>query len=210
MLCKIVFYLLLPYEAIGTGMKITSEVLKQNQKFLLVLLLIFLVGNIIGYFGCGHLHARWAEADLFLSLPAHRTALGFIVNNIKVTFIMMLSGILTCGAAAVFLLFINGLIMGESIGVALEKMPAGEVLFRVLPHGIFEVPAMLLAGVGGFIPLRIVIALLKERKIDYKGELLNAGQLVIAMILLLLVAGIVEAHITPVLADDPLLKGGLR
>lgn len=173
-------------------------------------IVIFLIGHTIGYFGCGHLHAKGAEADLFLSLPAHRTALDFIVNNIKVTFIMILSGILTCGAATVFLLFINGIIMGESIGVALEKMPAGEVLFRVLPHGIFEVPAMLLAGTVGFISLRIIIAFLRERKIDYKSELLNTGQLVIAMILLLLVAGIVEAYITPVLADFSLPKGGLR
>jgi uncharacterized membrane protein SpoIIM required for sporulation len=41
---------------------------------------------------------------------------------------------------------------------------------------------------------------LKERKIDYRRELVNAGRLAVAVVLLLAVAGVVEAHLTPALA----------
>jgi stage II sporulation protein M len=121
-------------------------------------------------------------------------------NNILVAFIAFLGGILTLDLAAAFLLFINGVILGASAAVALDRMPAGEVLVKIVPHGLFEVPALLLAGAGGFLSLKLVLALLKERKIDYRRELVNAGRLAVAVVLLLAVAGVVEAHLTPALA----------
>jgi stage II sporulation protein M len=63
-------------------------------------------------------------------------------NNILVAFIAFLGGILTLDLTAAFLLFINGVILGASAAVALDQMPAGEVLVKIVPHGLFEVPAL--------------------------------------------------------------------
>jgi ABC-type cobalamin transport system ATPase subunit len=49
--------------------------------------------------------------------------------------IIMLGGMLTLGLAAVFVLFINGVIVGESAMAALDRMPAGEIYGLIGPNG---------------------------------------------------------------------------
>ena len=177
-----------------------TEMLRQHQKLLVASAIIFAAGIITGCYGYGHIPVEGAAAKgAILPLPAEPSALDYITNNIRVALITMLGGILTFGLAAVFLLFINGVIVGESAAAALVEMPAGEVLVKIVPHGLFEVPAILLAGAGGFLSLKLLIMLLKERKIDCRRELVNAGRLAAAVVLLLAVAGVVEAHITPAL-----------
>ncbi|MHB1255383.1 MAG: stage II sporulation protein M [Dethiobacteraceae bacterium] len=175
-------------------------ILVQNQKPLLVSLPAFLVGGVVGYFGYEYFLAQGMLTEgAFFKPAADLSTLDYLVNNATVAMMMMFGGILTLGAVALFLIFYNGVIVGESVVVALDKMPAGEVLMRLLPHGIFEVPALLLAGAGGFLSLKIVIALLREKKVNFRSELLGAGWLAIAVVLLLAVAAAVEAHITPAL-----------
>ncbi|RJX22824.1 MAG: stage II sporulation protein M [Ammonifex sp.] len=186
---------------ITAGMK-ASRMFQQNQNLLLASVVIFLTGGINGYFAHGYLPAGKAVANEFvLTLPAEPTALDYIANNISVALITMLGGVLTLGVAAVFLLFINGVIVGESAAAALGQMPAGEVLVKIVPHAIFEAPAMLLAGAGGLLSMKIVIVLLREKRVDYKAELINVGHLAAAVVLLLVIAGVVEAHITPALTE---------
>lgn len=185
----------------------TSGVFRQNQKRLLASLLTFLAGGLVGCFGHEYFPVQKALAEgTFFILPADLATWDYLANNARVALIIMFGGILTLGAVAIFLLFFNGVIVGESAMAALDKMPAGEVLMRLLPHGIFEVPAILLAGAGGLLSLKMVIALLQEKKVDYKGELLNAGRLAVVVVLLLVVAAAVEAHVTPPLAE--LFYGG--
>jgi stage II sporulation protein M len=163
--------------------------------------LIFLIGCLIGYSGYEHVPPEETIGkSMFLVLPVEPTALDYMTNNISVTMVIMFGGILTLGAVAAGVLFFNGVIVGESAVAALDKMPAGEVLVKIVPHGLFEVPALLLAGAGGFLSLRIIVTLLREKKVNYRSELLNAGWLAIAVVLLLAVAAAVEAHITPALA----------
>lgn len=176
-------------------------VFRRNQKLLLVSLLIFLAGGLVGCFGHVYFPVQGAlTEDAFLP-PADLATWDYLANNARVTMIIMFGGILTLGVAATLLLFLNGVIVGESAVAALDKMPAGEVLMRLLPHGLFEVPALMLAGAGGFLSLRVVVALLREKRVNYRSELLNTGLLAIAVVSLLAAAAAVEAHITPALVS---------
>jgi len=177
-------------------------ILVQNRSCLLWALVVLLAGGVVGCFGYEHFRTEGAiVADAYFIPPADLSTLEYLANNARIALIMMFGGILTLGALAAGLLFINGVIIGESAVAALERMPAGEVLMRLLPHGLFEVPALLLAGAGGFMSLRVVAALLRDKKGNYQSELLTVGCLATTVVLLLAVAAAVEAHITPALVS---------
>jgi len=52
---------------------------------------------------------------------------------------------------------------------------------------------------GSLLSESVTLILLREKKVNFRSELLGAGWLAIAVVLLLAVAAAVEAHITPLL-----------
>lgn len=177
------------------------EWLNGNNKYFLLSMLIYTGGIIIGFFAFDFLPATSAggKTDPFLTRLSQPTALFFIVNNLKVAMALIIGGLLSFGIASAFILFVNGATLGESIAGAKTTITAWDVLIKLVPHGLFEVPAILLAATAGFSSLKVVIALLKERQIDWKGELINFGKLTLLTFVLLIGAGIIEANLTPFL-----------
>ena len=77
-------------------------------------------------------------------------------HNIQVSMATLALG-MTYGIGTLVLLFYNGVILG---GVALDYILDGQTVFLVgwlLPHGSFEIPAILIAGQAGFILARALI-----------------------------------------------------
>jgi uncharacterized membrane protein SpoIIM required for sporulation len=77
-------------------------------------------------------------------------------NNISVSFRALAFGVLW-GLGTVLLLFYNGVILGA---VALDYVMDGQWVFLLawlLPHGSFEIPAILIAGQAGLVLGRAVI-----------------------------------------------------
>ncbi len=76
---------------------------------------------------------------------------GFLMqHNTKVAIFTMALG-LTFGVGTVIMLFYNGVILGA---ITLDYMMDGQTVFLVgwlLPHGSFEIPAILIAGQAGFV-----------------------------------------------------------
>jgi uncharacterized membrane protein SpoIIM required for sporulation len=73
-----------------------------------------------------------------------------MTHNTQVSMACMASG-LTFGIGTLMLLFFNGVILGA---VVFDYATAGQTLFLagwLLPHGVVEIPAILLAGQGGLI-----------------------------------------------------------
>jgi uncharacterized membrane protein SpoIIM required for sporulation len=73
-----------------------------------------------------------------------------MTHNTQVSIACMASG-LTFGIGTLVLLFFNGVILGA---VIFDYVAAGQTLFLagwLLPHGVVEIPAILLAGQGGLI-----------------------------------------------------------
>lgn len=73
-----------------------------------------------------------------------------MTHNTQVSIGCMASG-LTFGIGTLLLLFFNGVILGA---VVFDYVAAGKTIFLagwLLPHGVIEIPAILLAGQGGLI-----------------------------------------------------------
>lgn len=77
-------------------------------------------------------------------------------NNISVTFRAFALG-MTYGLGTVLLLFYNGVILG---GIGLDYILDGQTIFLLgwlLPHGSFEIPAILIGGQAGLVIARAMI-----------------------------------------------------
>ena len=115
-----------------------------------------------------------------------------LLNNLKVILLLVL-GSITFGASTFTNLIMNGFYFGAMMAFAEDSLI---VVLLVIPHGIFEIPAIIIAGAAGFkIPYEIVryLAGKKEQiltKEDFKEYL------TLALISIILIAAWIEANVT--------------
>jgi len=122
-------------------------------------------------------------------------------NNSRVAIISAIGGVLF-GIVPAGILFFNGFI----VGIVLEYFHSqGEgllqLLLAIIPHGILEIPAFAVAGLGGvewYFEIVRGRGTLRERFLN--GFIKSMRMLVLALIMLLL-AALVEAYITPTVAS---------
>jgi uncharacterized membrane protein SpoIIM required for sporulation len=120
-----------------------------------------------------------------------------MTHNTQVSIFTLALGV-TWGVGTVLMLFYNGIILGA---VAVDYIRAGQTQFLagwLLPHGSFEIPAILIAGQGGFILGRALIgwgnrASLKARLRAVSGDLVT---LIFGVALILVWAGLVESFLS--------------
>jgi uncharacterized membrane protein SpoIIM required for sporulation len=120
-----------------------------------------------------------------------------MTNNMSVGFMTFALGI-TAGLGTIYMLLFNGLLIGV-IGTACHLSGMSLKLWEfVAPHGVLELPAIFLAGGAG---LRIAAGLLFPGYLPRRESLVRAGseavQLLLGSIPILIVAGIIEAFISP-------------
>jgi len=126
-----------------------------------------------------------------------RASGAIMTNNMSVSFMCYASGI-TAGLGTLYMIFFNGLLIGV-IGVtcALAGMSLGLWSF-VAPHGALELPAIFIAGGAGF---KIAHGLLFPGTLPRRDSLAVAGReatsLVLGIVPLLIIAGIIEAFVSP-------------
>ncbi len=120
-------------------------------------------------------------------------ASSLMTHNIKVSITTFAFGILF-GVGSIVLLFYNGVILGA---VAIEYILAGETTFLIgwlLPHGIIEIPAILIAGQAGLILGSCILRPNGKARIKaLKEKLEDMTTLIIGLAGLLVWAGIIEA-----------------
>ena len=120
-----------------------------------------------------------------------------MTNNMTVGFMAYATGI-TAGLGTIYMMFFNGLLMGV-IGTACALAGMSLSLWSfVAPHGALELPSIFLAGGGG---LMIARGLLFPGVLPRKESLALAGReatiLVLGTVPLLIIAGTVEAFVSP-------------
>jgi uncharacterized membrane protein SpoIIM required for sporulation len=115
-----------------------------------------------------------------------------MVNNIKVSILALALG-MTFGIGTVVVMFYNGIILGA---VVTEFVAAGFGIFVtgwLLPHGAFEIPAVLIAGQAGFVLAGCMLKPAGARREAFRAKGADLITLIGGVAVMLVWAGIVEA-----------------
>jgi len=120
-----------------------------------------------------------------------------MTHNTQVSILTMALGT-TWGVGTIIMLFYNGVILGA---VCVDYILAGQTKFLVgwlLPHGSFEIPAILIAGQAGLLLGRAFIG--SGKRISFKARLRNISPDLVTLIggvgVMLIWAGFVEAFLS--------------
>ena len=105
--------------------------------------------------------ARSADAHAALAGDAAPMSdaglLAFIFRRNLTVYVWLLAGLLSAGAVTFVVLLVNGIMLGNTIGLAYDAGVAPATLIDLLlPHGMLEVGTFCIAGAVGFQGFRIV------------------------------------------------------
>ncbi|ADG13969.1 protein of unknown function DUF95 transmembrane [Methanocaldococcus infernus ME] len=171
-----------------------------NILIILAVILIYIIGFINGYYTNNNeiktLNNNKSKLRFNSSLPK------LLLNNLIADF-LMLAGSITFGLSTFINLIFNGFNLGLLVSNAYNSgMPTKLILALILPHGIFEIPAMLIAAIAGFkIPYEITLYLLdKKEKPITEEDIKEFLKLALISIILIIIAAFVEVYITPEVA----------
>ncbi len=162
---------------------------------------VFLLALSFGYLAPSRYQAQIAKALLshFSPLETHTHLQLFIkifLNNYLSTLLALLIG-LAFGLGPVLFLVVNGFAMGILISFASAKVGLYKIGLAIVPHGIFEVPALLIASSYG-----LWWGVKNYRRIRYRDCFrehfaLPMKRFLHVVVPLLLIGAFVEAYITP-------------
>jgi uncharacterized membrane protein SpoIIM required for sporulation len=121
----------------------------------------------------------------------------YMTHNTQVSIFVMALGI-TWGIGTIILLFYNGVILGA---VSLDYIMSREAEFLMawlFPHGVVEIPAVLLAGQAGFVLANALIGWGKRLSLRSRFRQISSDliTLISGVALMLVWAGFVEAFIS--------------
>lgn len=123
---------------------------------------------------------------------------GFLMtHNTQVTLTAMALG-MSWGIGTLILLFYNGVILGA---VAVDYILAGQTTFLfgwLMPHGVVEIPAMLIGGQAGFVLAGALLGRGQRQKLSrrLRAAAPDVVTLCLGASLMLVWAGIVEAFLS--------------
>ena len=134
------------------------------------------------------------------------SAIGLIKNNFVACIISVITGSFPFMFFPIFSLLMNGILVGVTLGFV--KAVAGKSIIKsflcgILPHGIFEIPALIISmAMGIYLCLFISSKIIGKNKYKF-SELLKNYIIILCIVIfpLVVIAGFVEAYITPILIN---------
>jgi len=179
--------------------------LRALKKEIAVSILIFAGGVFYGYLSANYfpeMIEEYFEIVKEIFRPISISEMGklelmsyILVNNSTKTFLAVVSGVIFA-LFPIFFLFSNGFILGMLYVLTQETLGTAGYLAGILPHGVFEIPALILSGALG---LRLGYAFVRflRRRGDLRGEFLMSLRTYFIVILpLLIIAAFIETFIT--------------
>ncbi len=137
--------------------------------------------------------------EVFANIESDNSAVvaaNIFVNNLQASTILFIGGA-AFGLITLLILSMNGFIIGIVVEYIRQEQGLYVVLAGILPHGIFEIPALLLAATFG-------VMLGKElwKELHGTGNAitlaeLNGKRFLVYVLPLLAIAAIIEGFITP-------------
>jgi stage II sporulation protein M len=183
------------------------EALMRTKNFILISFALFVFGIIIG-FVIYHL----SPGNEFFSLIlkelenigvefGEKNTIEMIVfiflHNLQAVAMSIISGIILI--FPVIFMLVNGMTIGFFLGAAGNPL----ILIAIIPHGIFEIPALVISAAMGM-RLGFVIMMPEKGKTRFecaKEVSRDIGKILILIIPLLLIAAVIEVTISARLAD---------
>lgn len=146
--------------------------------------------------------------------PAHDTgglvagSMWYFTHNTWVTLVAFALGV-TYGVGTAWFMFYNGILVGALAGVFARAGALLQFCTDVLPHGVVEIPAMLIGGAAGFV---LAEGMIRARPWSRRDELARCGKeailLVSGIVPLLAAAGVLEQCVAR--APSALLDTGFK
>jgi len=182
----------------------TSKGLK--NKVTLFSVILWITFSVIGYYLN---RTSLIESKISQTISVNDPFRFLLLSNLKVWFTMTILGALTLGSLTLVNLILNSINFGYLLKWAVFKGDLHSFLILVLPHGIFEIPAIIIAGAAGFkIPYEIIRYLMgkKEQPLT-KDDIKEYLTLALISIILIVIAAWIEANVTLKIAEAMLKKG---
>lgn len=139
-------------------------------------------------------HEMWTHSVIAIKPVASSS---IMTNNLSVAFTSFAAGI-TAGLGTMYMVIFNGLLMGVIATACAQAGMSLQLWSFVAPHGVLELPAIFISSAAG---LRIATGLLFPGVLPRRESLAQAGreavQLLLGCIPMLLIAGVIEAFLSP-------------
>ncbi|NMD71251.1 stage II sporulation protein M [Bacillus sp. DNRA2] len=116
----------------------------------------------------------------------------YFSHNMKQCLILVLVGFLTYGIGSLIILITNGVMIGIVIEMIIQNNMTQAIFTAFLPHGIFEIPAVLIACLYPFMLWSFLITAIKKRNVSPKIVKLEIIMPPLLIVILLFIAGILE------------------
>jgi uncharacterized membrane protein SpoIIM required for sporulation len=200
------------------------ETVQQCWGYIATATLLFVVGGLVGWWyswqdpsfmtlvlGQGFVEEVKSSQELWtVSIMGIEpiASSGIMINNIIVSLRAVIGGITMFmpdvplitppGGFTVFLLFVNGVMIG-AVGVLVAQANLAYDLWAfVFPHGSLELPAIFIAGGAGLLLAKAILLPGPYRRRDaLKIYGLQASKLVFGLIPMLVIAGVIEGFFSP-------------
>ena len=135
--------------------------------------------------------------DYYSSEPAAQFSTEVFINNVQVAFLAFALGI-TLGLGTTYVLIFNGAGIGLAGGLFHAADRAGVFWGLILPHGLLEISAILVAGGAGLaLGWSIVVPGDRTRGAALADEGQRAAAIVLGLIPVFAVAALIEGLVTP-------------
>ena len=190
------------------------KVLVNNKKNVYFSIILFITGILIGYFFLDQNHpivqGILKQIGSIAEKVKEKNSLFFMIktiflNNLFIAILMIMSGVLL-GIYPIVNLMVQGIMIGFLIQFLFQQgKTIGFVLVGILPHGILEIPAILIAssfGIQlGIAVIRAIGNLLSGRNqgnklLELKGTIKQIPIVILGLTVILFVAAIIESTIT--------------
>lgn len=194
------------------GLRALLTYTRQLKHYFIAATLVFLVGIWLGYYDYGHFqHLIDAQRDRLqsivdsLSAGKYKNVLLFVfifLNNTIVSILMMYLGSFFM-ILPLYSLITNGMLLGYL--AAHNDQGWGYFLKAILPHGIIEIPTVIVASAFGIrlgvLTLQALLSLpFPARRIRSGGRLIAffkiSVPLMLVFVVLLLIAAVIESTFT--------------
>lgn len=133
----------------------------------------------------------------YSSEPAAEFATQVLINNIQVSFLAFVIGI-AFSLPTIFILAFNGANVGVAAGLFYAAGEPTKFWGLILPHGLLEITAILVAGGAG---MQLGWSLInpgdRPRSVALVEEAKRSASIIIGLILVFVLAGLIEGFVTP-------------